>query len=155
MNIASLILHPFELELKTKISQGMISEALTVMELPAPFRKVAVECLDSTLRVHIETTLSIFKNLSVDARIVGIQLSKEKSTVHCELMGKTGIFIKFVSMIISKFHQFSINGNKLDIDITDVLLKRIPEYAASLLDEAQVHVLNLEPGFLNLGIRKR
>lgn len=81
MNIASLLLHPFELELKTKIPQGMINEALALKDLPAPLKKVAVEILNDLIRIHIQTGIPLMKDISVDARILGIELSRKKSTV--------------------------------------------------------------------------
>lgn len=156
MNIAALLLHPFELELKTKISQGMINEALALRELPAPLKKVAVELLNGTLTMHIKTTIPLMNNLRVDAKITGIKLSKKESIVHCELMGTAGNIINMLLRILKgKITKIRVKGNILEIDITDILLKLIPDDAANLLEESQVHILSLEPGFLNLGIRKR
>lgn len=155
MNIASLLLHPFELELKTKISQSMINEALALKEPPAPVQKVVVEILNDMIRIHVQTSIFLMKNLSVDARILGIDLGKRKSTVHVELLGTAGgIIKKLLGLLKSKTPQISINDNILDIDITDTLLKFFPSAAAGILDDAKVHILGLTSGFLNLGIKK-
>lgn len=155
MDIAILLAHPFELELKTKISQGLINEALALKELPAPIQKVAVEILDDMIRIHLQTSIFLMKNLSVEARILGIDLSQKKSTLHCELLGTAGAIIKkLLGLLKGKIPQISMNGNILDIDITEILLKQIPSEASGILDDAKVHILGLIPGFLNLGIKK-
>ncbi|MCB5270737.1 MAG: hypothetical protein LHW56_02715 [Candidatus Cloacimonetes bacterium] len=155
MSIESLLSHPFELELKTKISQSMINEALALKELPTPVQKVAVEILNDMIRIHVQTSIFLMKNLSVDARILGIDLGKRKSTVHVELLGTAGgIIKKLLGLLKSKTPQISINDNILDIDITDTLLKFFPSAAAGILDDAKVHILGLTSGFLNLGIKK-
>ena len=155
MSIASLLLQPFELELKTKIPVRMLNDVLSMKELPAPIKTVKVELLKGRIKIHVQTGILFMKNISVDARIIRIELSKNKSIVRCELMGTAGgIVNKLLGLLKNKILQISVNGNMLDFDITEILLKQIPHEAAGILDKTQVHILDLEPDFLNLGIRK-
>lgn len=155
MNIASLLSLPFEMELKTKISERMINEALAMKELRAPIKKVSVQLMDRIIGIHVQTSILFMKNLKVNARILGIKLSPKKSTVHCELIGTSGKIINtLLSLLGSGIPQISINDSRLDIDITDMLLRFLPNDAAGILGQTQVHILSLEAGFLNLGIKK-
>lgn len=155
MNMASLLSHPFELELKTRISGAMINAALAMKDLPSLIKSVNVEFLNGIIRIHIQTGLLLMKNIKVDAKILGIELSRKKSTVHCELIGAAGTIIRLLSLLKIKAAQISLEGNRLDIDITSILLKNLPSDTAGLLDKTQVHILSLEPGFINLGIKTK
>ncbi|MCB5262957.1 MAG: hypothetical protein M0Q16_08270 [Candidatus Cloacimonetes bacterium] len=133
----------------------MINEVLALKDLPAPLKKVTVKLLDDMIRVQVQTSVPFMKNLSMDARILGIELSSQKSIVHTELLGTAGNIInKLLGLLKGKIPQISVQNNGLDIDISKMLLKLIPKDAASVLDQTQVHILSLKPGYLNLEIRK-
>ncbi len=155
MNIALLLAQPFELDLNTKISEEMINKALAMKDLPSPVKKVTVELLVGLIKINIQTAIPLMKNISVDARIIGIKLSRKKSTVQVELLGTAGAIIKrLLGFLKAKVPNITTNDSILDIDITKNLLKVFPGDAASILDKARVHVTNQKRGFLNLTINK-
>ncbi|PKN71973.1 MAG: hypothetical protein CVU50_09290 [Candidatus Cloacimonetes bacterium HGW-Cloacimonetes-3] len=147
--IELILKHPFESQLKLRITDSMVSDFLLSFEMKGVVDLIVKSSDD---RVKLTVYYGVSKKLSIPVSIDLEYVSYTASVEKCNLSFRTrGISDKILNLLSKrKIAVFSIEGNMIEIDILRLLKKYHSNTLTHALSRLEINELTFSPQYIDL-----